>query len=169
MLPEHAITKLPPTSVFEVIDETYLYRFEHHPINVKACIQHLLDTQELEFGKACEAIVHKDFPRFDVVKTTERSKKGKEPPANPYAYRLDDTVEVDFFAKNGNDAIAGMFQLTMPREKKIHSFFDHCKKLHPPATKFIFGVSLANPVALQPLCKRFTTVLVRSASGFCRL
>jgi hypothetical protein len=157
---------------FGAVDEATLYRFVHHPIDIKACVQHLVDTQELEFGKACEQLVHsscKDFRGFEVVKTTARSKTGKAPPANPYAYRLDDKVEVDFFAKNGKDAVAGMFQLTMPREKKINSFFDNCKKLHPPATKFIFGVSLANPVALQRLQKQFTAVLVRSATGFCRL
>ena len=104
-----------------------------------------------------------------MVKTTARSKTGKEPPANPYAFRLDNNVEVDFYAKNEKDAVAGMFQLTMPREKKILRFFDHCKKLHPPATKFIFGVSLANPVALERLKERFTAVLVRSGKGFCRL
>ena len=53
-----------------------------------------------------------------------------------------------FLAKNHTDAIAGMFQLTMPRETKIHSVFDQCATLHAPATKFIVGVSLVNPVAL---------------------
>ena len=160
-----------PTQIrsFGAVDEATLYRFVHHPIDVKACVQHLVDTHELEFGKACEQLVHKDFRGFEVVKTTARSKAGKAPPANPYAYRLDDDVEVDFFARNGKDAVAGMFQLTVPKDKKIRRFIDNCKKLHPPATKLIFGVSLANPVALERLQKKFTAVLVRSATGFCRL
>ena len=154
---------------FDALDEATLYRLYHHPIDAKDCLRQLIDTQKLEFGKACEEFVHEKHPSFHVVKTTARSKTGKEPPANPYAFRLDNNVEVDFYAKNEKDAVAGMFQLTMPTEKKILRFFDHCKKLHPPATKFIFGVSLANPVALERLKERFTAVLVRSGKGFCRL
>jgi hypothetical protein len=166
-------------ATFDDVDEATLYRLQKYPIDVKACIQHLIDKHELEFGKACEELVRVEFPRFKVVKTTVGSKTGKKPPANPYAFRLDSNVKVDFYAKNGKDAVAGMFQLTMPREKKIRSFFNHCEKLHPPATKFILGVSLANPVALEGLQKRllqkqhlqkqFNAVLVRSATGFCRL
>ena len=154
---------------FDVINEATLYRLKHHPVNLKACVHHLVATQEFEFGKACEALVLRDFPDFQVVKATARSEAGKGPSANPYAHRIDARVEIDFYAKHGKNAIAGMFQLTMPREKKIKNFLENCDALHPPANTRIVGVSLANPVALEQLQKRFYAVLVRSATGFCRL
>ena len=143
------------------VEPSEIYRFVHQPVDVKACVQHLIDTQELEFGKACEQFVarRKEFHGFTVVKSNKA--------ANPYAYRLDKQVEVDFYATKGDKAVAGMFQLTMPKNKKISRFFEDCKKLHPPANMSIFGVSLVNPAALQNAHQRFTAVLVRSAVGFC--
>jgi hypothetical protein len=156
-------------ATFEDVDESTIYCLSDRPLDVKACVQHLVDTHELEFGRACEQLIATQFPNFEVVKTTERSTHGKAPPANPYAYRLDSAVEVDFFAKNGTESVAGMFQLTMPKEKKIEKFLDNCKKLTPPVTKCILGVSLANPGTLQHLQHKFAAVLVRSATGFCKL
>ncbi len=154
-------------STFDDVDESTLYCLEKFPVD-EDCLQRHIRKQKLEFGKACEVLVLKDFPGFQVVRGTT-PKKSKAPPANPYPYRLDQDVEVDFYAKKGSEAIAGTFQLTLPEQGKIDAFFNHCKKLNPPATSFIFGVSLANPVALEQLRKKFAAVLVRSASGFRRL
>jgi hypothetical protein len=52
-----------PTQIrsFGAVDAQTLYRVVHCPIDIKVCVQHLVDAQEFEFGKACKQLVRKDF------------------------------------------------------------------------------------------------------------
>jgi hypothetical protein len=106
-------------AAFDEVDESALHSLEHGRID-KDCLQRHFEKQKLEFGKGCEELVLRDFSDFQVVKSTKpKESECEAPPANPYTYCLDDNIEVDFYAKKESEAIAGMFQLTMPEQEKL--------------------------------------------------
>ncbi len=125
-------------STFHKVDEFTLYCLENFRADEDSILSHI-QNRKLEFGRTCEErlLLETDFSGFDVVKSGEESKEGTALPVNPYAYRFNGDFEVDFYAKKGSEAVAGMFQLTIPEQGEIDAFFNHCMKLNPPATKYV--------------------------------
>ena len=165
------------------IDEAITYRQLSKPLDLKATIHHLVEIQEIEFGRACEELIRSNntwkLKCLHPEKVTEQNRKGK-PLANEFQVRLDRDTELDFLAINTSPhcpgAVVGSYQLSLPTEKKLKKLFDVdipkvVKRFAVPQSKtdVILGVSRANPASLESLKVRWPQikeVFVRSGRGF---
>lgn len=155
--------------LFQQINEDDVYAMKHQAFDIKAGFHSLIATQKLEFGVACERILksHDHFRYSDY--RIERHEKRSGKPCNPYAYRYDARIEVDFFALNDTSCVVGSFQLTEPRTNTFVTLIENVDKLRGDReAKIMVGILLAGQDRLKELQRKhgFALMLARSGNSF---